>query len=153
MLLFRYSFKSYCSAGSCWKSLRKIKSQFPILSGNNKTTTLLQLFEIEKNSWQTFRITYFFHQVYKRKLFLQLPEFQFFDVLLCLHTADHLTSPCLWLNTTAKQKWNKNVFVYDFSRRNLSSFVTSKKSQNIGMWNINVIKMWNNGSISNNFMY
>ena len=68
MPLFRYSFKSYCSAGSCWKSLRKLKSQFPILSGNNKTTTLLQLFEIEKNSWQTFRITYFFHEVYKRKL-------------------------------------------------------------------------------------
>ena len=30
--------------------------------------SLLQLFEIEKNSWQTFRITYFFHEVYKRKL-------------------------------------------------------------------------------------
>ena len=82
-------------------------TQFPILSGNNKTTTLLQLFEIEKNSWQTFRITYFFHEVYKRKLFLQLPEFQFFDVLLCLHTADHLTSPCASLTKYHRNEQNR----------------------------------------------
>ena len=72
-------------------------TQFPILSGNNKTTTepftaskskrilckllgsLISFTKFIKGNWNTF----------------QLPEFQFFDVLLCLHTADHLTSPCL----------------------------------------------------------
>ena len=63
-------------------------------------------FEIEKNSLQTFRITYFFHEVYKRKLehvpTSRVPIFWRFVVFT--HRRSPYVTLRLWLNTTGMSK-------------------------------------------------